>query len=262
MPCLPQRGLMTMSLGYRKLKITISGDTFNRIVMESHDYIDGRLIHRQTTLPLPPPQEQPREIANGIMDEYNDLILEQNITNRTPSSGPSGLPHTLEDHALRLAEFNIELCKECLMPANHKDSQTDYKKISDESEPLQVLELARDKLVQIICQEVMQIYAIIYTKTGYGDPYEDTRKWLFEIALYQFLQDTYPDGIDEPFTTFYENYEAQMSNPMTKNFASRALEAIGLKAKMLMIDFEGCKKSTMIFRASAEELCEILTKYY
>ncbi|PKK59356.1 hypothetical protein RhiirC2_871288 [Rhizophagus irregularis] len=32
------------------------GDTFNRIVMESHDYIDGRLVRRQTA---PPPEEQP-----------------------------------------------------------------------------------------------------------------------------------------------------------------------------------------------------------
>ncbi|GBC48219.2 hypothetical protein GLOIN_2v1783702 [Rhizophagus irregularis DAOM 181602=DAOM 197198] len=86
-----------------------------------------------------------------------------------------------------------------------------------------------------------------------GEPYEDIRKWLLEqliaigcdsgeIALYQFLRDTYPDGIDEPFTTFYENYVNHISNPMTKNFASRALGAIGLKAKMLRIDFEGRKK--------------------
>uniref|UniRef100_U9SZM0 Uncharacterized protein n=1 Tax=Rhizophagus irregularis (strain DAOM 181602 / DAOM 197198 / MUCL 43194) TaxID=747089 RepID=U9SZM0_RHIID len=88
--------------------------------------------------------------------------------------------------------------------------------------------------------------------------YEDTRKWLLEqliaigcdsgeIALYQFLRNTYPDGIDEPFTTFYENY---------------ALGAIGLKAKMLRIDFEGRKKSAMILRASADELLDILTRYY
>ena len=37
--------------------IIIGGDTFNRIVMESHDYIDGRLVRRQTAPPLP--QEQP-----------------------------------------------------------------------------------------------------------------------------------------------------------------------------------------------------------
>jgi hypothetical protein len=175
--------------------IIIGGDTFNRIVMESHDYIDGRLVRRQTA---PPPQEQPvylntdtgryvrhgtktyhrlvesdyevvedyylihseeeeliEEIINetryneenldgqrltfneiqgiraGIQadqDEYDDFVLQQDTTNRTPSSGPSGRPRTLEDladlreaHAPRLAELNIELCKECLMPVSPND---------------------------------------------------------------------------------------------------------------------------------------------
>ena len=167
--------------------ICISGDTYNRIVMESHDYIDGRLVRRQTA--PPPPQEQPvylntdtgryvrliesdyevvedyylvhseeekliEEIINetlyneenhdsrrltfneiqgiraGIQadqDEYDDFVLQQDTTNRTPS-GPSSHPRTLEDpadlreaHAPRLAELNIELCKECLMPVNPSD---------------------------------------------------------------------------------------------------------------------------------------------
>jgi len=166
--------------------IRIGGDTYNRIVMESHDYIDGRLVRRQTA--PPPPQEQPvylntdtgryvqhdtrtyhrliesdyevvedyylvhseeeeliEEIINetlyneenhdsrrltfneiqgiraGIQadqDEYDDFVLQQDTTNRTPSSGR---PRTLEDHAPRLAELNIELCKECLMLVNPSD---------------------------------------------------------------------------------------------------------------------------------------------
>ena len=152
------------------------------------------------------------------------------------------------------------------------------KKISDEDDPLQALGLARDKLVQIIHRASNADFTQLFTqkldmKIMDGDPYEDTRKWLLEqlvaigcdsgeIVLYQFLRDTYPDGMDEPFTTFYENYVSRVRNPMTKNFASRALGAIGLKARMLRINFEGCKKSAMILRASAEELREILTKYY
>ncbi|CAB4405714.1 unnamed protein product [Rhizophagus irregularis] len=141
--------------------IIIGGDTFNRIVMESHDYIDGRLVRRQTA---PPPQEQPvvedhylvhseeEELIEAIInetryneenlddqrltfneiqelrasiqadqDEYDDFVLQQDTTNGTPFSGPSGRPRTLEDHAPRLAELNIELCKECLMPVNPSD---------------------------------------------------------------------------------------------------------------------------------------------
>jgi len=147
------------------------------------------------------------------------------------------------------------------------------KKISDEDDPLQALGLARDKLVQIICRGSNADFTQLFTqrldmKIMDRDLYEDTRKWLLEqliaigcdsgeIVLYQFLRDTYPDGIDEPFTTFYENYVSRVRNPMTKNFASRALGAIGLKARMLRINFESRKKSAMILRASAEELREM-----
>lgn len=166
--------------------IIIGGVTFNRIVMESHDYINGRLVRRQTA--PPPPQEDPvylntvtgryvrhgtrtyfaltasdfdivedyylvpfeeEELIEAIIwetshndelrtsgrrltfneiqdirtdnqayqDEYDDLILQQGMANGIPS----GPPRTLADHAPRLAELNIELCKECLMPVNPSD---------------------------------------------------------------------------------------------------------------------------------------------
>ncbi|CAB4445698.1 unnamed protein product [Rhizophagus irregularis] len=65
-----------------------------------------------------------QEIRAGIQadqDEYDDFVLQQDTTNGTPPSGPSSRPRTLEDHAPRLAELNIELCKECLMPVNPSD---------------------------------------------------------------------------------------------------------------------------------------------
>ena len=149
------------------------------------------------------------------------------------------------------------------------------KKISDEDDPLQALGLARNKLVQIIRRGSNADFTQLFVqrldmKIMDGDPYEDTRKWLLEqliaigcdsgeIVLYQFLRDTYPEGIDEPFTTFYENYVSRVRNPMTKNFASRALGALGLKARMLRIDFEGRKKSAMILRASVDELYQLFS---
>ncbi|EXX71879.1 hypothetical protein GLOIN_2v1783702 [Rhizophagus irregularis DAOM 181602=DAOM 197198] len=62
-----------------------------------------------------------------------------------------------------------------------------------------------------------------------------------KVLYHQFIADMYRDGINEPFTTFHENYTHWTGNPMTKNFVSRALGAIGLKAKMVIINFEGRK---------------------
>lgn len=102
---------------------------------------------------------------------------------------------------------------------------------------------------------------------------EEIKKWLLEQltiinmdsgekALYQHIASKYPDGIDELFTTFYENYvnwlHQKEGQPMTKNFVSRALGTIGLKAKMIRVDFEGRKKSAMVLRVSKDELCQLL----
>ena len=62
-----------------------------------------------------------RASIQADQDEYDDFVLQQDTTNRTPSLRSSGHPRTLEDHAPRLAELNIELCKECLMPVNPSD---------------------------------------------------------------------------------------------------------------------------------------------
>ncbi|GET63430.1 hypothetical protein RIR_jg28677.t1 [Rhizophagus irregularis DAOM 181602=DAOM 197198] len=62
--------------------------------------------------------QQIRTAIQADQDEYDDFILQQDTTNRTPSSGPSSRPRTLEDHTPRLAELNIELCRECLMPVS------------------------------------------------------------------------------------------------------------------------------------------------
>ncbi|GBC31792.1 hypothetical protein RIR_jg35286.t1 [Rhizophagus irregularis DAOM 181602=DAOM 197198] len=64
--------------------------------------------------------QQIRTAIQADQDEYDDFILQQDMTDITTIS-PSGRPRTLEDHALRLAELNIELCRECLMPVSPSD---------------------------------------------------------------------------------------------------------------------------------------------
>ena len=101
---------------------------------------------------------------------------------------------------------------------------------------------------------------------------EDIKKWLLEHLviidydsgekiLYRFLRDGYVQScIDQPFTDFYANYSQWLDLPMTKNFVSRTLGAIGIKTKMVRVDFEDRKKSSMILRVSAEELCQHLNE--
>jgi hypothetical protein len=85
-----------------------------------------------------------------------------------------------------------------------------------------------------------------------------------ETNLYEFLNDSYPNGINEPFTTFYEAYSqwikdnGKLGKPMTKNFVSHVLRAIGLKAKMVRIGFEDRKKSAMVLKASKDKLHQLL----
>ncbi|CAB4431097.1 unnamed protein product [Rhizophagus irregularis] len=263
--------------------IIIGGDTFNRIVMESHDYIDGRLVRRQTA---PPPQEQPvylntdtgRYVRHGtrtyhkliesdyeVVEDYYlvhseeedqrrliEAIINETRYRRSNEENLDGQRLTFNDiQELRASiqadqdEYDdfvlqkiamstsiiINQCQNCgvIIPktAHRGLSSVLYrqiiKKISDEDDPLQALGLARDKLVQIIHRGSNANFTQLFTqrldmKIMDREPYEDTREWLLEqliaigcdsgeIVLYQFLRDTYPDGIDEPFTTFYENYD-------------------------------------------------------
>lgn len=101
---------------------------------------------------------------------------------------------------------------------------------------------------------------------------ENIQNWLIEQIsitgkdngerfLYQHLYNVYAEGINESFSDFYERYVFHCTDfPMTKNMVSRALGAIGLKPKMMKIDFEGRRKSAMVIKASADELYEALRR--
>jgi hypothetical protein len=136
----------------------------------------------------------------------------------------------------------------------------------------------KDKLIQIFRQkskkETSQVFIDdLEEKIQENVEVTEIKKWLLEQlkligydngekALYRFLYDMHAsEGIDKTFTAFYRGYAdwvCTWEEPMTKNFVSRALGAIGLKAKMVRIDFEGHKKSAMVFRASAEQIREAI----
>lgn len=85
-----------------------------------------------------------------------------------------------------------------------------------------------------------------------------------EKNLYRFLLNNYQNGLDELFSVFYNKYCDSLQEDAickSKNFVSRALDAIGIKARMstILVD-EGLgqrKKCAMILRVSATELEQI-----
>lgn len=82
-----------------------------------------------------------------------------------------------------------------------------------------------------------------------------------EIGLYRFLYTEYYFGINEPFSIFYEKYTRYIDNPMSRNQASRALSAFGLKTAMKKNESnDGKMKCTIMLCASKEELVEIFRK--
>src|SRR2546430_2446356 len=52
-----------------------------------------------------------------------------------------------------------------------------------------------------------------------------------ERPIYEFLQSSYPD-INETFQEFYNKYAHNTDKALSKNHASRALNALGIKAVM------------------------------
>jgi hypothetical protein len=133
--------------------IRIGGTTFNQLVMDAYDFIDGRLVRRQNA---PPPLETFHyfNIDTGRMVRYGTrtyfslidaryefvedyyLVLShlvevaiyfphilrenpQNAANRLEQIAVERRVLSLEElHRARLEQINIELCRECLMPEN------------------------------------------------------------------------------------------------------------------------------------------------
>jgi hypothetical protein len=82
-----------------------------------------------------------------------------------------------------------------------------------------------------------------------------------EKAVYQLLFDLYAEeGIKESFAAFYDIYAERTHNPLSKNFVSRALRALGLKTRMVRMVVDGKEKSVISIQATATELQDIFRK--
>jgi len=98
---------------------------------------------------------------------------------------------------------------------------------------------------------------------------EYIRLWLLEIInttrstremrLYKFLRDEYSD-INEPFSEFYSKYTRNVGNPLTKNLVSRSLTALGLKTVVVREKRDGKWTTSVVIRASENELTEMFRK--
>lgn len=186
-----------------------------------------------------------------------------------------------------------QLCNSCLscgrkiVKPRRGLSSVEYRRIVGGIENFTDLCDAKNKLVAII-KNVSRIrdYVEFFT-SGLDDhiaagqeensDINIAKKWLFkqinilpdrtgEKVLYNFLRTYYPSGINEQFSIFYDNYTSALAGEddqiMNKNFASRALGAVGLKTKIGRVDVinDGKKhiKSTMFLRATEKELDAIL----
>lgn len=81
-----------------------------------------------------------------------------------------------------------------------------------------------------------------------------------ELDLYKFIYSEFSTGIDMPFADFYACYTHWIDTPISKNRVSRALSAFGFKTAMKRVIYDGKAKSTVMIKASEEELAELCQK--
>ena len=116
--------------------IRIGGATFNQLIFDAYDFINGELVRRATAPPARIPEryfnvETGRIVRYGtrryfeyinagweIEDDYYLIPPDWNVEYRAPARQPavSTVDQLLDRHRDRLAELNISLCKECLYP--------------------------------------------------------------------------------------------------------------------------------------------------
>ena len=130
--------------------IQVGKTTFNQLIMDAYDYINGELIRRESAPPLAPIQYYfniytGRRIIGGSR-RYYELIranwdieedyylippwmeenvaeeLINNVSRRRRQSQPITYEQIMAVHRDTLANLNISLCRECFMPIKKEDN--------------------------------------------------------------------------------------------------------------------------------------------
>ena len=133
--------------------IQVGGTTFNRLIFDAYDYINGELVRRESAPPIPP-REYYYNILTGrrilacgrryyelihanwdIEEDYylippwmEDNVAQEFITGNRRRNLPQveRRPVTYERimavHRDTLANLNISLCRECFMPIKKEDN--------------------------------------------------------------------------------------------------------------------------------------------
>ena len=132
--------------------IQVGGTTFNRLTFEAYDFINGELIRRESAPPIPPREyyyniltgrrilygsRRYYELIHAYWDIEEDYYLippwmELNVAEelmngdrrrnrQQPNNSPVTYEQIMATHRDTLAELNISLCRECLIPVKKEN---------------------------------------------------------------------------------------------------------------------------------------------
>ena len=133
--------------------IQVGGTTFNRLIFDAYDYINGELVRRESAPPIPP-REYYYNILTGrrilacgrryyelihanwdIEEDYylippwrsaetQAILLEaERRFIRQSNNAPASYEQIMNRHRDTLANLNITLCKNCLIPIKIEEGE-------------------------------------------------------------------------------------------------------------------------------------------
>lgn len=130
--------------------IQVGGNTFNRLTFEAYDFINGELIRRESAPPIPPRdyyynvltgrriiagsrryyeliragwdiEEDYYLIPPWMEDEVAEELIHGNRRYRQQQTRPVTYEQIMATHRDTLAELNVSLCHECLIPVKREN---------------------------------------------------------------------------------------------------------------------------------------------